>query len=323
MTTDNAGTETVDAPAAAPDASHEVTPGGGIVTRTDGTPSPTDWRASLSAELQAEKSLDLFKGKDWSEVGPNLAKSYVNAQKLVGKGIEFPAADAKPEQVADFRKRAGIPESPDKYAITLPKPPEGSGMEIDPKLLSTFLGRMHAVHARPDQVQAALNMYAEHMAANWDRLRNQQAQDEANDGAAVIAELEKKWGPRDGPMWKHHLGRADLAVRTFMAEAPPSAVQRVVDQINGDAELAHAWSLMADSLLERGFLGEDEMPSGLGASDAQQRADTIRDAAAKDPQHPLRNEHHPEHAKVVKEFLELNAIAAGPRGREVVAEARR
>jgi len=154
-------------------------------------------------------------------------------------------------------------------------------------------------------------------------VRNQQAQDEGADAAAVITELEKKWGPKDGPMWKHHLGRADLALRTFMDGAPPSAVQRVVDQINGDAELAHAWSLMADSLLERGFLGADEMPSGLGASDAQQRADTIRDAAAKDPQHPLRNEHHPEHAKVVKEFLELNAIAAGPRGREVVAEARR
>lgn len=298
----------------------EVAPGGGIITRTDGQtlpPSaPSDWRASLPPELQAEKSLESFK-----DVGA-LAKSFVETKRMVGKGVEVPPADAKPEVLAEFRKRAGIPESPDKYAVTLPKPPEGSGMEWDQKMLAGFLQRMHAAHARPEQVQAAIDTYVEHMATRWDQWRNMQAQAEGQDLSTAVAELEKKWGPKDGPMWKHYQGRAELAVRTLMADAPPAAVQRIIESAN-DPEVAHAFSLLADSLLERGFLGEDEMPSGLGATDAQAKADAIRDAAVKDPQHPLNDPHHPEHEKVMKQYLEYNAIAAGPRGREVVADARR
>lgn len=314
MDNESSTTETVEAPPGT-----EVTPSGGIITRADGGTTPpgaSDWRSSLPPELQAEPTLAKYKSVE------EALKGAVHAQKLVGR-LEVPAADAKPEVVAEYRKRAGIPESPDKYDVKMPEPPEGSGMHVDEKLLGTFLKSMHAAHARPEQVQAALDVYGQHMAQMWDRMRNDHAQAEGQDAAAVIAELEKKWGPKDGPMWKHHLGRADLAVRTFMADAPPSAVQRIVDQINGDAELAHAWSLAADALLERGFLGEDEMPSALGSEDAQRKADEIRDAASKDPRHPLNDPNHPEHERVLKNFLEYNAVAAGPRGREVVAEVRR
>lgn len=309
-----AETETVETPPGT-----EITPGGGIVTRTDGSeapPAPTDWRASLPAELQNEPTLAKYKSVE------EALKGSVHAQKLVGKAVEYPGADAKPDQVAEFRKRAGVPESADKYQITLPKPPEGSGMEWDQKMLSGFLGKMHAAHARPEAVQAAIDTYVEHMATRWDQWRNLQAQSEQQDLSGAVAELEKKWGPRDGPMWKHHQGRAELAVRTLMADAPPAAVQRIVESAN-DPEVAHAFSLLADSLLERGFLGEDEMPSGMGGETAQQEADKIRDAAAKDPSHPLNDPNHPQHEAVVKKYLEFNAIAAGPRGREVVAEARR
>ncbi|MGH2370949.1 MAG: hypothetical protein ACRDI2_22455, partial [Chloroflexota bacterium] len=60
-------------------------------------------------------------------------------------------------------------------------------------------------------------------------------------------------------------------------------------------------------------------PSSLGAESAQQKADEIRDAAIKDPKHPLNDPSHPEHEQVLKRYLEFQAVAAGPRGREVVA----
>ncbi len=307
-------TTTVDTPAGT-----EVTPSGGIVTRTDGSTAPitpTDWRASLPVELQNEPTLAKYKSLE------EALKGSVHAQKLVGKGLELPTADAKPEQLAEFRKRAGVPDSPDKYQITLPTPPEGSGMEIDKPMLSTFLAKMHAAHARPEVVQAAIDIYAEHMAQRWDQWRSQQAQSENEDLSGAVAELEKKWGPRDGPMWKHHQGRAELAIRTLMSDAPQAAIQRVVESAN-DPEVAHAFSLMADSFIERGFLGESEVPSAMAGETAQQKADEIRDAAKKDPNHPLNDPSHPEHEAVVKRYLEYNAIAAGPRGREIVAEVRR
>lgn len=318
MADESATTETVDLPGT------EIAPSGGIVTRTDGSSTPivpTDWRANLPIELQAEKSLDVFKGRDWNEVGPHLVKGYVNAQRLVGgKGFEPPPPGAKPEAVAEFRKRAGVPETPDQYGITLPKAPEGKSW--DQGQLSAFLGRMHAAHARPEIVQAAVDMFVEVMAKQQDASRAQTAQESQADRAAAVKQLEAMWGPQGGPLWNHHHSRANLAIQTLMGDAPPEAIQRVLETAN-DPEVAHAFSLMADSLIERGFVGEAEQAGGMGVEDALTKADAIRDAAAADPAHPFNDPTHPQHDKVLKQFLAYHAVAAGPRGHEVVAEVRK
>lgn len=308
---ENESIEAVEAPSGT-----EVAPGGGIITRTDGSATPTDWRAGLPPELQNDPALAKYKSVE------EALKGSVHAQKLVGQGIEPPPADAKPEAIAAYRKRVGVPDTPAGYKVTLPKPPEGSGMEIDQPMLDGFLTRMHASHARPEIVQAALDHYAEHMAKNWDVWRSQQAQSEQGDLTEAIKSLEQKWGPRDGPMWKHHQARAELAIRTLMSDAPHDAIQRVVESAN-DPEVAHAFSLMADSFIERGYVGEDELPSAMGVETAQQKADAMRDAAVKDPAHPLMNASHPDHERTVKQYEELNAVAAGPRGREIVASVMR
>lgn len=294
-----------------------VLPSGGIVTRTDGidAPVPTDWRASLPLELQADPSLAKYKSVE------DALRGAVHAQRLIGKATEYPKGDAKPEDVAEYRRRAGVPESVDKYGVTLPQAPQGK--QWDQGMVSSFLGAMHAAHARPEVVQAALDQFVTYMAKETDRERAASAAESVADRAAAVKALEAVWGPQGGPLWRHHETRALMAIDTLMGDAPPEAVQRVKELAN-DPEVAHALSLMADGLLERGFVGEAEQASGVGgASAAQAKADAIRDAAAKDPRHPFRDPTHPEHDKVVTEFLALSAIAAGPRGREVVAEVRR
>src|SRR3990172_11892156 len=102
-------TETVPAPAPAP----EPAP----------APAPTDWRAALPADLQADKSLEQFKGKDWAEVGPTLAKGYVETKKMVGGSLKVPKEDATPEEQAAFYTALGRPETPDKYETKVPELP--------------------------------------------------------------------------------------------------------------------------------------------------------------------------------------------------------
>jgi hypothetical protein len=244
----------------------------------------------------------------------------VHAQRLLGKRMDFPTADAKPEQVAEFRKNAGVPETPDKYGITLPAPL--AGKEWDAGAVSKFLGAMHKAHARPEAVQAGLDFFVEYMAQETDRERAAGAQESQTERAAAVKQLEAIWGPQGGPLWRHHETRAITAIETLMADAPPAAVQRIKESAN-DPEVAHAFSLLADSLIERGFVGEAEQTGGLGLEDAQAKADAIRDASLKDPAHPFRNPNHPEHERVMKQFLAYSAIAAGPRGHEVIAEVRR
>lgn len=294
-----------------------ITPSGGILTRTDGTDTPvvSDWRASLPLELQADPALAKYKSVE------DALRGAVHAQRLIGKATEYPKADAKPEDVAEYRRRAGVPETAAKYGVTLPQAPAGKAW--DQGLLSGFLEAMHGAHARPEVVQAALDQFVTYAAKEADRERAASASESVADRAAAVKALEAVWGPQGGALWRHHETRALMAIDTLMGDAPPEAIQRIKEAAN-DPEVAHAFSLLADGLLERGFVGAAEQASDVGgASQAQAKADAIRDAAAKDPRHPFVDATHPDHERVVNEFLAYSAIAAGPRGREVVAEVRR
>lgn len=268
-----AETEVVEAPEAEAPAAPATEERSIIATE----PAPTDWRAGLAPELRAEKSLESFKDVN------ALAKSFVETKRMVGKPFEVPPADAKPEQLAEYRRRAGIPESADKYDVKLPEAPKDSGMEVDKNLLTAFLGKMHAAHARPEVVQAALDVYAQHMHQWWDRARNAENKEQHEASAETIAQLEKVWGPKDGPRWKHHLSRADAALRTIMQDAPVSAVQRIVDLINEDAELAHAFSLAADGLIETGKLDDSDVPHFDAESVAREIERTRAEMATTNP----------------------------------------
>ena len=57
------------------------------------TPEPVDFRSSLPEDLREEASL-----ADIKDVG-SLAKSYVNAQRMLGSSIRIPGQDAGEEQM--------------------------------------------------------------------------------------------------------------------------------------------------------------------------------------------------------------------------------
>lgn len=104
--------------------------------------APTDWRAGLPPELQKESVFESIKGKDWAEAGPILAKGYHSAQKMVGADkLVLPTKDSTPEQIADFRKKLGVPDKFTDYAVALP---EGlTEDKLDKKLLDTWRERLH------------------------------------------------------------------------------------------------------------------------------------------------------------------------------------
>ena len=83
-----------------------------------------DWRAGLPPELLSRSPS--------SVQGPAepRASAYVETKRKPGGPLEPPPADAKPEVVAAHRKRLGVPESPDKYDVTLPPPAEGTQLPV-------------------------------------------------------------------------------------------------------------------------------------------------------------------------------------------------
>ena len=245
-----------------------------------------DWRSGLPPDLVADKSLESFK-----DVGA-LAKSYVEIRRTVGAPLQPPGADAKPEQLAAYRQRLGVPESPDKYELDLPKPAEGSGFQWDPHWVGRMKEHFHKAHMTPAQIRAASELFHEYMHSMADRTKAAQVQEEQAELAQSVKVLEEKWGPHNGPQWRYHQARAETAVKTLLADASESDRQEVLVLANHPA-VAHALSQLADGLLERGFIDGQELPAGVSIAQASAPKQALLAEMAKDPSHPRKNPQHP------------------------------
>lgn len=146
---------------------------------------PANWQEMLAGDdKEALKTLGRF-------TDPTaLWKSYqAMRQKMDSGELKAPLAkDAKPEEVAAWRKANGIPEAPDKYEIKL-----ADGLVIgepDKPLVDNYLAAAHALNHTPEQVNANLNWYFQAVRQQEELVA------EANQTArtACEEELRAEWG---------------------------------------------------------------------------------------------------------------------------------
>lgn len=119
-------------------------------------------------------------------------KSYSELEGRLGKSVVIPGRDAKPEEVAAFHKKLGVPESPDGYKFELPKdlPEELQSDEAAQASTGEFLKAMHEAGAPPAVVQSALSWYYGTLQAGMEARAAEQKK--ATEGAD--ASLQKEWG---------------------------------------------------------------------------------------------------------------------------------
>lgn len=216
------------------------------------TAPPTDWRAALPDDLKADKSLEQFKGKDWAEVGPTLAKGYVETKKMVGGSLKVPKEDATPEEWGAFYTALGRPESPDKYGTKVPEfPPEAGVPPLDQVAFTEFLGVSHAAGLTAKQVQAVMDWYGGFTLANVDKFTEFQAQHRK------VAEttLKKEWGAA----YSRNVQLARQAVRDLFADDPQLAV--AVEDAGNNVALLKGLVRMGERMMEHGEI-TGEIPPG-------------------------------------------------------------
>jgi hypothetical protein len=83
----------------------------GAENSTASNETADNFLSSLSEDLRGEQSL-----KDFKDVN-GLAKSYVNANKMLGSRIAIPGENSTPEELNGFYAKLGRPESHDKYSV--------------------------------------------------------------------------------------------------------------------------------------------------------------------------------------------------------------
>lgn len=127
-------------------------------TTTDATKTAPSWRDDWRETMAGGDAKELERLKRFTDPSA-LFKSYRALEQKLSTGelkAQLPA-DATPEQLTEYRKANGIPETPDGYLKDLP-----SNIVIgeqDKELFGDFAKDMHAANASPKEVQAALGWY--------------------------------------------------------------------------------------------------------------------------------------------------------------------
>lgn len=147
---------------------------------------PDNWRDLMAAGDDAfRKQLDRVSSP------LDIAKNY---RELERKKSSAPAPaptlpeNATAEQVAEYRKAVGLPESPDKYEIKLP---EGFQFgEKDKPYVDMYLKTMHDRNLPTEAVNAGLNAYA----AILEKQATEYVQRDMSDKRAFEDQMRSEWG---------------------------------------------------------------------------------------------------------------------------------
>ena len=250
---------------------------------TTNTPEvSTDWKASLSDEVRADKSLENIKDIE------SLAKSYVHAQKLVGaEKIPVPNKYATEKDWDAVYEKLGRPKSADGYKYQLPEE-----QKVDETALKNFSAQAHKLGLLPTQAQGVVNFYNEMMGkqvADADSVALAQRE-------KAMTELKTEWGQA----FDQKLQKANNVVSQVFPKGIMSMNLEDGTKIGDHPAVIKAFAALADKM------GEDDIVQASGPTYlTPKELDKQIGSLTADPQSAYWQKNHPNHAEAVKEVEQL------------------
>lgn len=261
-------------------------PGVGAQAAGEATPNPMrgegGWKSTLPQELLSEPSLNNINDIE------TLAKSYVHAQKMVGRDkIAVPGKDADTEEWINVFRKLGLPEQKEEYAL---KPKDTFQLEED--ILSAFKDTAFEKGILPSQAQGILEWYQDTLSAQQTAFQDEAALHERK----AIESLEQEWGAD----LAHKVETARRGLHQFADE---STVQYLEQKgLQNDPVLVKLFEKVGSALKEGGFKAESVSSFGKSAADLQAEINTILE----DPGSPAFDNKHPKHASTVAKLEDLH-----------------
>lgn len=207
MTEANAGSASSDAAAV----------NAAVITGNAGTPAATNSAAAATNGSGKSDAADPFAGletgtrewvgtKGYKSVG-DIAKAAQNAESLIGKSVQIPDADAKPEDWDKFYGKVGRPEKSDGYEFKLPDgvPKE---MPYDGEFANGFKPIAHQLGLTAKQAAGVHDFYVGQAAGYFGK----QSEAKTQQVVAATAALEEKWGPSGSEAFQ---AKVDSSIRAL------------------------------------------------------------------------------------------------------------
>ena len=241
----------------------------------------TDWKASLSDEIRADKSLENINDIE------SLAKSYVHAQKLVGSDkIPVPNKHATEEDWNAVYKRLGRPETADGYKFNLPE-----DQKVNEEGLKVFADQAHKLGLLPNQAEGMVKFYNE-MQAN----QLKEADSTAIAGRQkAIDELQSEWGQA----YKQKVEQANNVVASVFPQGFMSTNLADGTKLGDHPAVIKAFADLASKM------GEDKIPQAEGPAYLTPKQIDKEIAALQAPGSAYWDKNHPNHEISVEEVKEL------------------
>lgn len=233
-----------------------------------------------------------------------LAKSYLNATKLVGGRpedlIKVPAPDDAAAWDAAWGK-LGRPEKPDGYQFTAPKLPEG--LAVNEQLQGNFAAEAHKLGLSAKQAAGLYDWWHGTMAAQHTSTMTAAAQAEAT----ALDGLKTEWGAA-------YDQNVQLA-RAALAHYGDDAFSKYLDtsRLGNHPAMLRIMQKLGVQLAEDGLIGKDGDGNGsaLSPAEAQQQINALRGDA--EFRKVYMDRAAPGHKDAVARMQALHAMAYPPR----------
>ena len=245
--------------------------------------APTDWKSALPKELQEEPSLKVIHDLT------GLAKSYVNAQKLVGADkIPVPSKHATEDDWKNVFHKLGLPQDSKEYVVKFKE-----GVSIDEEFSNQFKEVAFKSGVLPKQAQALADWWSDaSLKAEQTLVEKHKAKD-----AQELETLKSTWGEA-----------FDVKVnyaRQALVELNDPEFTKFLDQtgLGNNAKVIKALAGLGEKFLkessEKGGKGTQE-PAFTPAEAQKEYSKILGDVT-----HPYFIKDHPNHKAAVEEVSRL------------------
>jgi hypothetical protein len=247
---------------------------------------PENWKEGLPEDLRGEQSLGTI------NTIQDLAKSYINAQKMVGADkIQLPNKYDDGSQLRNVLNKLGLPADLNEYDIS---PKNVEIPEEHQESFNAFKAHAHKLGLLPQQAQEMFEFLHNQGVEQDQQLIEQQQKIEQE----AIANLQKEWGAA----FNNKIGLAQQAVKHVAGEDEALLSTLTSPEFGNNPAIVKAFARIGE------MLSEDKIINGIPKDDmAKSPAEAQKEIQMiyGDKTHPYNDASHPRHEAAVKEMHEL------------------
>ena len=254
------------------------------------TPAPqttqSTWKDSISEAYRNDPNIEKFTEID------ALAKSYINATKMIGQDkVVIPTNNSTEEHWDEVYAKLGRPESADKYTLDA----KSEVVNFDDNAIKSFAEQSHKLGLNNKQAQGILEFYKNNMegTAQQSKIDTETAQAQAEQ------QLRQEWG-RDFD------GKVKQAGALAKANINPEVLDMTLSngtRLGDHPEVIKGFAKIASMMQEDKIVATES-----------ENVDTTKDleseisAIMNDKNHPYHIKGHPDHDKSVQQLLTLREM---------------